>query len=108
QINYFLVLKLDGKLTKVGKHRDFAVDLDGPKVRYRFVVPVEARNAKHLVVNGLDEEWFINFFPAKSDPIRVEAPAGLAVDCKMESEPQKTALGMVDVAVAACGWNERR
>jgi ABC-type uncharacterized transport system substrate-binding protein len=102
--NYFLVLKLDGKQTKVGRHKDFNADLDGPKMRYRFVVPVTANTARRLTVNGLDETWYIDFFPPKSDAVRAEAPTGTAVDCTMETEPQKTALGVVDTMIATCRW----
>jgi ABC-type uncharacterized transport system substrate-binding protein len=108
QSNYFLVLKLDDKPAKAGKHRDFSVDLDGPKIRYRFVLPLAAAAARKLQVNSLDEDWFIDFFPAKTDPVRVEAPEGFAIDCGMKSEAQKTVLGMLDVDVASCGWTAKR
>lgn len=107
QVDYFVVLKLDDKPAHVGKHRDFTVELDGPKLRYRFVVPVAAAGSNRLVVNALDDEWFIDFFLAKTDPIRFEAGAGLSVDCGLRSEPQKTVLGMVDTQVAACEWRAK-
>jgi ABC-type uncharacterized transport system substrate-binding protein len=108
QSNYFLVLKLDDKPAKAGKYRDFSVDLDGPKIRYRFVVPLAAGEARKLQVNSLDDEWFIDFFPAKTEPVRVETTESFAVDCGMTSEPQKTVLGMLDVDVAACRWTAKR
>jgi ABC-type uncharacterized transport system substrate-binding protein len=107
QVNYFLVLKLDDLPAKVAHHRDFAVELDGPKVRYRFVVPVAAVKVKRLVVNALDDQWFIDFFPAKAEPIRVEGADRHKVDCDMATEPQKTVLGTVDTQVAACRWSPK-
>jgi len=102
QVNYFLVLKLDDHPAKVGPHRDFAVDLDGPKLRYRFTVPLGAAGATRLAVNSLDEEWFIDFFLAKTDPIRVNQAATPSSACGVAIEPQKTVLGMVDTQVAVC------
>ena len=105
QVNYFLVLKLDDLPAKVAHHRDFAVELDGAKVRYRFVVPVAAAKAKRLVVNALDDQWSIDFFPAKAEPIRFEGADRHKVDCDMTTEPQKTVLGTVNTQVAACRWS---
>jgi nickel/cobalt transporter (NicO) family protein len=107
QVNYFLVLKLDDLPAKVAHHKEFAVELEGPKVRYRFVVPVAAAKAKRLVVNALDDQWFIDFFPAKAEPIRFEGADRYKVDCDMATEPQKTVLGTVDTQVAACRWSPK-
>lgn len=107
QVNYFLVLKLDDKPAKVGPHRDFAVDLDGPKLRYRFTVPLPTEGATRLAVNSLDAEWFIDFFLAKSDPIRIEPAITTSAGCAVTTEPQKTVLGMVDTQVAVCHWPAR-
>jgi ABC-type uncharacterized transport system substrate-binding protein len=104
QVNYFIVLKLDDVPVKVGRHRDFSVDLDGPKVRYRFVVPVDAAKARRLAVNVLDEQWYIDFFPAKVEPIGFQGAERLKVECGTATEPQKTVLGVVDTQIATCRW----
>lgn len=104
QVGYFLVLKLDDLPAKVGRHRDFAVDLDGPKVRYRFTLPLDAPKARRLTVNALDDQWYIDFFPAKVDPVRIEGPEPDHVDCGIATEPQKTVLGLVDTQIATCRW----
>ena len=70
--NYFTHLYVDGKPTRFGEPRHFAVAIENDKVVYTFVLPLAkpVDLIRHVVEMGVwDESFFVDYQPVASSPV---------------------------------------
>jgi len=106
--HYFVDVKLNGTAVAVKDVTDFDARFENRRMTYYFTVPVHTETpatSNTLEIQAFDHEFYIDFEPVKTDPVRVEHGEKFAATCSPKHNRSiSTTFGPLDTIELACTY----
>jgi ABC-type uncharacterized transport system substrate-binding protein len=108
--DYFTVLRVDDKLVKFSKVKDFTARLVGARINYTFTVPVKPDTPGRgtVVAAVFDPEYYVYYRFTEAAPYSVEHAENVTTDCTVTPDKQTVPVyGMIDTDSLICSYQRK-